>query len=123
MNDPQLAAARRSRSPDALPELLDAYGDQLFSYCWCLLRNRENEQIAVRDVLVVATARIGLLVCDEWLGLRLYSVEALELEEPRLPGSGGAAERLDRYHHPETSTATAPPVPSLPIHQHMAVAL
>ena len=51
MNDPQLAAALRSRSPDALPELLDAYGDQLFSYCWCLLRNRENAQIAVRDAL------------------------------------------------------------------------
>jgi hypothetical protein len=27
---PQLAAALRSRSPDALPELLDATGDQLF---------------------------------------------------------------------------------------------
>jgi hypothetical protein len=48
MNDPQLAAALRSRSPDALPELLDAYGDQLFRYCWYLLRNRENAQIAVR---------------------------------------------------------------------------
>ena len=32
MNDLQLAAALRSRSTDALPELLDAYGDQLFSY-------------------------------------------------------------------------------------------
>src|SRR5271163_4440880 len=48
MNDPQLAAALRSRSPDALRELLDACGDQLFSYCWYLLRNRENAQIAVR---------------------------------------------------------------------------
>ncbi|HJZ24920.1 MAG TPA: hypothetical protein VJ370_01475, partial [Streptosporangiaceae bacterium] len=138
MNDLQLAAALRSRSPDALPELLDAYGDQLSSYCWCLLRNRENAQIAVRDALVLATAQIGRLVCDEWLGLWFYSlaraeclrreavpashadelvalpnaddadsrlmawkavtsmpadeVEAFELEEPRLPGSGGAAE-------------------------------
>jgi hypothetical protein len=49
MNDPQLAAALRSRSPDALPELLDAYGDQLFRYCGCLFRNRENAQIAMRD--------------------------------------------------------------------------
>ena len=156
MNDPQLAAALRSRSPDALPELLDAYGDQLFSYCWRLLRNRENAQIAVRDALVLATAQIGRLVCDERLGLWFYSlaraeclrreavpasdadepvalpnaddadsrlmawkavtsmpadeVDALELEEPRLPGSGGAAERLDRYHHPRlTSGATAAP--------------
>ncbi|MGH3284372.1 MAG: RNA polymerase sigma factor, partial [Streptosporangiaceae bacterium] len=78
MNDPQLAAALRSSSPDALPELLDAYGDQLFSYCWCLLRNRENAQIAVRDALVVATAQIGRLFCDEWLGLWLYSLARAE---------------------------------------------
>lgn len=74
MNDPQLAAALRLRSPDAVPELLDTHGDRLFSYCWRLLRNRENAQIAVRDALVVATAQIGCLACDEWLGLWLYSL-------------------------------------------------
>jgi hypothetical protein len=88
MNDPQLAAALRSRSPDALPELLDAYGDQLFSYCWCLLRNRENAQIAVRDALVVATAQIGRLFCDEWLGLWLYSLARAEcLRREAVPAS------------------------------------
>jgi DNA-directed RNA polymerase specialized sigma24 family protein len=89
---PQLAAALRSRSPDALPELLDARGDQLFSYCWRLLRNRENAQIAVRDALVVATAQIERLVCDEWLGLWLYSLaraECLRREAvpPQMPTS------------------------------------
>jgi DNA-directed RNA polymerase specialized sigma24 family protein/outer membrane biosynthesis protein TonB len=74
MSDSQLAVALRSRSPEALTELLDAYGDQLFSYCWCMLRNRENAQVAVRDALVVATAQIGRLVFDEWLGLWLYSL-------------------------------------------------
>jgi DNA-directed RNA polymerase specialized sigma24 family protein len=78
MNDPQLTAALRSRSPEALPELLETYGDRLFSYCWCLLRNRENAQVAVRDALVVATAQIGRLVCDEWLGLWLYSLARAE---------------------------------------------
>jgi DNA-directed RNA polymerase specialized sigma24 family protein len=78
MNDPQLAATLRSRSPDALPELLDAYGDQLFSYCWRLLRNRENAQIAMRDALVVATAQIGRLFCDEWLGSWLYCLARAE---------------------------------------------
>src|ERR1700722_17898919 len=103
MNDPQLAAALRSRSPDALPELLDAYGDQLFSYCWCLLRNRENAQIAVRDALVVATAQIGRLVCDEWLGLWLYSlaragclrreaVPASDADEPVAPPNADDAD-------------------------------
>ena len=106
MNDPQLAAALRSRSPEALPELLDVYGDQLFSYCWRLLRNRENAQIAVRDALVVATAQIGRLVCDEWLGLWLYSlaraeclrreaVPASDADEPvALPNTDDADSRL-----------------------------
>jgi hypothetical protein len=106
MNDPQLAAALHSRSPDALPDLLGAYGDQLFSYCWCLLWNRENAQIAVRDVLVVATARVGLLVGDEWLGLWLYSlargeclrreaVPASDADEPvTLPNTDHADSRL-----------------------------
>src|SRR5580704_3022783 len=106
MNDPELAAALRSRSPDALPELLDAYGDQLFSYCWCLLRNRENAQIAVRDALVVATAQIERLFCDEWLGLWLYSlaraeclrreaVPASDADEPvALPNTDDADSRL-----------------------------
>jgi DNA-directed RNA polymerase specialized sigma24 family protein len=78
MNDPELAAALRSRSPDALPELLDAYGDQVFSYCWRLLRNRENAQIAMRDALVIAIAQIGHLFCDEWLGSWLYCLARAE---------------------------------------------
>ena len=106
MNDPQLAAALRSRSPDALPELLELYGDQLFSYCWGLLRNRESAQIAVRDALVVATAQIERLVCDEWLGLWLYSlaraeclrreaVPASDADEPvALPNTDDADSRL-----------------------------
>jgi hypothetical protein len=32
----------------------------------------------VRDALVVATAQIGRLVCDEWLGLWLYSLARAE---------------------------------------------
>ena len=58
----------RSRSPDVLPELLYVHGDRLFSYYWCLPRNRGNAQIAVRDALAVAIAQIGRLPSDEWLG-------------------------------------------------------
>jgi hypothetical protein len=103
MNDPQLAAALRSRSPDALPELLDACGDQLFSYCWRPLRNRENAQIPVRDARVVATAQIGRLFCDEWLSLWLYSLARLpreavptsDADEPvALPNTDDADSRL-----------------------------
>src|SRR4029077_13584917 len=74
MNDPQLAAALRSRSPDALPELLDAYGDQPVQLLLAPAPESRNAQIAVRDTLVVATAQIGHLVCDEWPGLWLYSL-------------------------------------------------
>lgn len=98
MNDPLLAAALRSGSPDALPELLDAYGDRLFSYCWCLLRNRENAQIAVRDALVVATAQIGRLDYDEWLGLWLYSLARAECLRREPTPAGDADEPAARPH-------------------------
>src|SRR3984957_2536414 len=78
MNDPQLAAGLRASSPDALPDLLDAYGDRLFSFCWWLLRNRESAQAAVRDALMAAAAQAGGLVRDEWLGPWLYFLARAE---------------------------------------------
>ena len=88
MNDPQLAAALRARSPEAFPDLLDTYGDRLFSYSWQLLRNRENAQIVVRDALVVAAVQIRRLVYDEWLGLWLYSLARAEcLRREAVPAS------------------------------------
>jgi hypothetical protein len=60
----------------------------------------------VRDALVVATAQIGRLVCDEWLGLWLYSlaraeclrreaVPASDADEPvALPNTDDADSRL-----------------------------
>src|SRR5260370_18907080 len=78
MNDPQIAAALRARSPGALAELFDAYGDRLFRYCWCLLRNREIAQIALRDTLVVAEAHIARLADPQSLGPWLYSLARAE---------------------------------------------
>jgi len=49
MNDRQMAAALRASSPDAIAELFDAYGDQLFRYCWSMLPNREVAQVALCD--------------------------------------------------------------------------
>jgi hypothetical protein len=59
MNASRLVAALRSRSPNALPELLDAYSDLLFTSSWCLLRNREHAQIAVPDALVALPRKSG----------------------------------------------------------------
>ena len=67
MNDPQnasavrLASALRAGDADALAELFDAYADQLYGYCWFMLRNADLAQIALRDTLAVAQAHIGRL--------------------------------------------------------------
>lgn len=78
MNDPQLAAALRTSSPGAVADLFDAYGDRLFRYCWCMLRNRENAQIVVRDTLIVAAAHIERLASGKLLGPWLYSLARAE---------------------------------------------
>jgi hypothetical protein len=81
MNDPRLAAALLTSSPDALAELFDAYGDRLFRYCWSMLRSRELAQVALRDALLVAQAHIARLADPEdptSLGLWLYSLARAE---------------------------------------------
>ena len=89
MNDLELAAGLRSRSPDALPELLDAYGNRIFGYCWRLLANRQNAQAAVRDALIIAAGQAGRLARDEWLGPWLYCLARAECRRrAAVPASG-----------------------------------
>ena len=83
MNDPEIAAALLTSSPDALAELFDAYGDRLFRYCWSRLRNRETAQIALRDTLVVAQAHIARLGDRKLLGPWLYSLARVECRRHR----------------------------------------
>src|SRR5690349_8633809 len=65
MKDPRLASCLLESSPDALAELFDAYGDRLFRYCWGMLRSRSRAQVALRDTLLVAQARIARLADPE----------------------------------------------------------
>ena len=83
MSDPQIAAGLRARLPGALAELFDAYGDRLFRYCWCMLRNREIAQTALRDTLMVAEAHIARLTDPELLGPWLYSLAHAECRRRR----------------------------------------
>ena len=68
MTADQIVASLRAKSPGALAELLDSYGNQLFQYCWCMLRSRDIAQLALRDTLVVAEAQIARLAEPELLG-------------------------------------------------------
>jgi len=83
MNDPQIATALRAGSPGALAELFDAYGDRLFQYCWCMLRNREIAQIALRDTLVAAQAHVARLSDPASLGPWLYTLARTECRRRR----------------------------------------
>jgi DNA-directed RNA polymerase specialized sigma24 family protein len=106
MNDPQIAASLGAKSPGALAELFDAYGERLFLYCWFMLRERDIACIAVRDTLVGAQARIAGLADPDLLGSWLYSLARTECrrgrpvppslahEAPARPGQRDADSRL-----------------------------
>jgi DNA-directed RNA polymerase specialized sigma24 family protein len=83
MNDPQITASLRAKSPGALAELFDAYGERLFLYCWFMLRERDIACIAVRDTLVGAQARIAGLADPDLLGSWLYSLARTECRRGR----------------------------------------
>src|SRR6202044_855882 len=78
MTADQIVASLRAKSPGALAELLDSYGDQLFQYCWCMLGSRDIAQIALRDTLVVAEANISRLAVPGFLGSWLYALARIE---------------------------------------------
>jgi DNA-directed RNA polymerase specialized sigma24 family protein len=61
MNDRVIAESLRAGSPDALAACYDHCADDLFQYCWFMLRDREAARVALRDALVVAQAHIGRL--------------------------------------------------------------
>ena len=78
MTADQIVASLRAKSPGALAELLDSYGDQLFLYCWCMLGSRDIAQIALRETLVVAEANIDRLAVPGFLGSWLYALARIE---------------------------------------------
>ncbi|MFY9927585.1 MAG: hypothetical protein WAK82_06235, partial [Streptosporangiaceae bacterium] len=104
MSDPRIAAALRAGSPGALAELFDAYGDRLFQYCWCMLRNREIAQIALRDTLVVAQGHITRLSDPRSLGPWLYSLARTECRRRRPVAAADADETPARPSQPDADS-------------------
>jgi DNA-directed RNA polymerase specialized sigma24 family protein len=104
MNDPQIAAALRASSPDAIAELFDAYGERLFRYCWSMLRNREMALLALRDTLAVAQAYIARLADSESLGPWLYSLARAECGRRRAVLAADADEAPVRPSQPDADS-------------------
>ncbi len=78
MEDRFLVGALRSRDPDAIGAVHDAYADRLYDYCWFRLRNRDAAQVALRDTMMCADARIGELRDPARFGPWLYAIARIE---------------------------------------------
>ena len=104
MNDPQIVAALRAKAPDALASLFDCYGERLFRYCWFMLRNREIAQIAVRDALVAAEARITTLADPQGFGPWLYALARSECQRRRAVPAAEADEPPARPSQPDAGS-------------------
>jgi DNA-directed RNA polymerase specialized sigma24 family protein len=104
MNALRLAAVPQASPPGVLAELFDCCGDQVFAYCWCLLRNREIAEMALQDTFATARAHIMRLENPESARSWLYwfaraecrragSVPAAD-EPVTRPGQGDDSARL-----------------------------
>ncbi|MQA96648.1 MAG: hypothetical protein GEV11_19125 [Streptosporangiales bacterium] len=78
MNDRLLVEALRAKEPDALAAVYDAYSEFLYRYCWFLLRSRDVAQVALRDTLIVAQARVTGLADPGMLKPWLYALARAE---------------------------------------------
>jgi DNA-directed RNA polymerase specialized sigma24 family protein len=83
MNDRVLAEALRAGDPGAMATMYDHWSDDLFQYCWFLLRDRDAARVALRDALVVAQAHIGRLKEPELLRPWLYALARVECRRHR----------------------------------------
>src|SRR3954451_25245188 len=86
MEDRLLVGALRSRDPDAIGAVYDAYADRLYDYCWFQMRNRDAAQMALRGTLMCADAHIGELRAPTPFGPWLYAIARIECRRRRSPG-------------------------------------
>lgn len=76
----RVVSALRNQSPDSVAKLFDAYGEQLFQYCWLTLRSSDAAMAAVRDTMIAARAHIGQLRDPALLTPWLYALARVECQ-------------------------------------------
>jgi DNA-directed RNA polymerase specialized sigma24 family protein len=102
MNSPDVVAILRAGAPDATGQLYDAHAEGLYQYCWLVLRSREKAQMAVRDAVILAGARIDELTDPLMLKAWLFAIARAECER-HCPGSSGESD--EPVAHPQQRDA------------------
>ena len=103
MNSPDVVAALRTGAPDAAGQLFDAHAEDLYQYCWLILRSRDAAQVAVRDAVVLAGARIAELDDPAMLKAWLFAIARAECDR-HCPGSAGESdEPVARPQQPDAA--------------------
>lgn len=74
MNDRGLVEALRARDANALAELYDKYAESVYAYCWILTGGPDGAQVALRDTMIAAEARIHALADPARFRVWLYAL-------------------------------------------------
>jgi RNA polymerase sigma factor (sigma-70 family) len=69
-----IVEAIRAGDPSGLAAAYDQYGDQLYGYCWSLLKDRDSAADALHDTFLVASQRIEQLRDAERFRAWLYAI-------------------------------------------------
>ena len=83
MNDRDLAEALRASDPGAMAASYDHFADDLFQFCWFMLRDRDAARVALRDALIAAQAHIRRLKDPDLLRPWLYALAREECRRRR----------------------------------------
>lgn len=103
MDSPDVVAGLRAGAPDAGGQLYDAYSEDLYQYCWLILRRREKAYMAMRDAIILADARSAELTDPAMLKAWLFGIARAECDRHR-PGSAGESdEPVARAEQPDVS--------------------
>ncbi|MGV9534579.1 RNA polymerase sigma factor, partial [Streptosporangium sandarakinum] len=87
MDNGVLVEALRGREPGALAALYDFHAPGLYQYCWFMLGGPDGAQVALRDTMITAEARVHELADPGLLRAWLYALARGECVRRR-PAAG-----------------------------------